>query len=127
MALNEVYDEAFSLNYVVPASTVSGDFVVLGGVAAATSPSGIIGVAETTGKVGDDSALYATLRHIGVFKGTTTDTTAIAVGAPVYLASAAKRGTALTGTATSNYFVGYATKAKGTTSGAQPIAVRINN
>lgn len=127
MALNEVYAEAESLSYVVPSATVSGDFVVLGGVNASTSATGIVGVAETSAKLGDDTNYYATLRHVGVFNGTTTDTSAIAVGAPLYLASAATRGTALTATATSNKFVGYAARAKGSTTGTQTIAVRINN
>jgi predicted RecA/RadA family phage recombinase len=128
MALNEIYAEADNLDYVVPASTVSGDFVVLGGVAASTNATGIVGVAQTTGRAGlDGSTLYATLAHKGVFTGTTTDTAAITVGTPLYLASAAKRGTALTATATSNYFVGYAARAKGATTGTQTIYVRINN
>lgn len=114
MALNEVYAEADSLNYVVPNATVSGDFVVLGG---------IVGVAEVDAKLGADSAYYSTLRHKGVFTGTTAD--AVTVGAALYLASAATRGTALTTTATSNKLVGYAVKAKA--SGAGSIAVRINN
>jgi hypothetical protein len=120
MALNEVYAEADSLNYVVPASTVTGNFVVLGGVAAQTGVTGIVGVAEVDGKTGDDGALYATLRHVGVFTGTT-----VAVGAPLYLASAAKRGTALTTTATANYFVGRAVKSKSGVAGN--VHVRINN
>jgi len=123
MALNEVFAEADSLNYVVPASTVSGNFVVLGGVAAQTGVTGIVGVAEIDGKTGDDGALYATLRHVGVFTGTTAD--AVAVGAPLYLASAAKRGTALTTTATANYFVGRAVKSKSGVAGN--VHVRINN
>lgn len=114
MALNEVYAEADSLNYVVPSATVSGDFVVLGS---------IVGVAEVDAKQGADSSYYATLRHVGVFTGTTAD--AVTVGAPVYLASAATRGTALTTTATSNKLVGYAVKAKGATAGN--VLVRINN
>ena len=67
--------------------------------------------------------LYATLRHVGVFIGTTAD--AVAVGAPVYLAGAVKRGTALTTTATANFFVGYAIKSK--TGVAGNVHVRINN
>ena len=127
MALNEVYAEAESLSYVVPSATVSGDFVVLGGVNASTSATGIVGVAEVSAKLGADTNYYATLRHQGVFTGTTQDTSAIAVGAPLYLASAATRGVALTATATSNKFVGYAVTAKGSTTGTQTIAVRINN
>jgi predicted RecA/RadA family phage recombinase len=128
MALNEIYAEADNLDYVVPTNTVSGDFVVLGGVAQSTSATGIVGVAQTTARAGlDGSTLYATLSHKGVFTGTTTDTAAIAVGAPIYLASGARRGTALTATNTTNYFVGYAARAKGATTGTQTIYVRINN
>lgn len=114
MALNEVYKEAESLNYVVNSATKSGDFVVLGGIR---------GVAEVDAKEGDDGAYYATLRHVGVFTGTTSE--AVAVGDALYLASAASRGTALTKTASGNKLVGYAIKAKGATAGA--VAVRINN
>lgn len=114
MAVNEIYKEADSLNYVVNSATVSGDFVVLGG---------IVGVAEVDAKEGADGAFYSTLRHKGVFTGTTSD--AVTLGAPIYLASAATRGTALTTTATSNKLVGYAVKAKA--SGAGTVAVRINN
>ena len=114
MAVNEVYAEADSLSYVVPSATVSGDFVVLGG---------IVGVAETSAKLGADTNNYATLRHVGVFTGTTSE--AVAVGDAIYLASAATRGTALTKTSSGNKLVGYAVLAKGATAG--PVAVRINN
>jgi predicted RecA/RadA family phage recombinase len=127
MAMNEVYAEAESLSYAVNSAVVSGNFVVLGGVSASTSATGIVGVAETSAKLGADGSYYATLRHQGVFTGTTTDTSAIAVGAPLYIASGATYGSALTATSTSNKFVGYAYTAKGSTTGTQTIAVRINN
>lgn len=114
MALNEVYKEAESLSYPVNSAVKSGMFVVLGG---------IVGVAEIDAKEGEDGNHYATLRHIGVFTGTTAE--AVAVGDALYLASAATYGTALTKTATGNKLVGYAIKAKGATAGA--VAVRINN
>jgi len=116
MALNEVYANGESLNYVVPAATVSGDFVVLGG---------IVGVAETSAELSADTNYYATLRHIGVFIGTTDD--AVTVGAPIYLASGATRGTALTTDSDtgSNELVGYAIEAKGGVAGN--VKVRINN
>ena len=114
MALNEVYANGESINYVVPSATVTGDFVVLGG---------IVGVAETSAALGSDSAYHATLRHIGVFTGTTSE--AVAVGDALYLASAATRGTALTKTVGSNKFVGYAIEAKGAVAGN--VKVRINN
>lgn len=114
MALNEVYAEAESLDYPVNAAVVSGDFVVLGSIR---------GVAETSAKTGADGNTYATLRHVGVFTGTTAD--AVAVGAAVYLASAATYGQALTTTASGNKLVGYAVRAKGATAGN--VHVRINN
>jgi len=114
MALNEVYADGESLNYVVNSAVTSGDFVVLGG---------IVGVAETDAALGADSSYYATLRHIGVFRGTTED--AVTVGAAIYLASEATYGTALTTTATDNELVGYAIKAKGAVAG--DVFVRINN
>ena len=114
MALNEVYVDGESLNYPVNQAVTSGMFVVLGG---------IVGVAETSAAQGADSAYYATLRHIGVFRGTTSD--AVTVGAAIYLASEATYGTALTTTATDNEFVGYAIKAKGAVAG--DVFVRINN
>tara|TARA_R110000796_G_scaffold64839_1_gene150028 strand:+ start:3841 stop:4209 length:369 start_codon:yes stop_codon:yes gene_type:complete len=122
MALNEVYANGESISYPVNAAVVSGNFVVLGGTAGAVS-SGIVGVAETSAVVAADTLSYATLRHIGVFTGTTAE--AVAVGDALYLASAATRGTAMTKTATSNYFVGHAIEAKG--AGAGKVQIRINN
>ncbi len=114
MALNEVYANGESINYPVNAAVTSGMFVVLGG---------IVGVAETSAALGDDAAYYATLRHIGVFTGTTAE--AVAVGDALYLASAATYGTALTKTVGSNEFVGYAIEAKSAVAGN--VKVRINN
>jgi len=114
MALNEVYANGESLNYVVNSAVKSGDFVVLGG---------IVGVAETDAEVGPDTLSYSTLRHIGVFRGTTA--VAVTVGAPIYLASAATYGTAMTTTEGSNKLVGYAIRAKGAVAG--DVFVRINN
>ena len=116
MALNEVYANGESLTYPVNENVASGDFVVLGG---------IVGVAETSAVEGDDSNHYATLRHIGVFRGTTSD--AVSVGDAIYLASNATYGTALTtdDDTGSNEFVGYAIKAKGAVAG--DVHVRINN
>tara|TARA_S200002703_G_C3777874_1_gene239546 strand:- start:1206 stop:1550 length:345 start_codon:yes stop_codon:yes gene_type:complete len=114
MALNEVYANGESLAYPVNSAVASGDFVVLGG---------IVGVAETDAKLGDDTLYYATIRHIGVFRGTTAD--AVTVGAAIYLASGATYGTALTTTVGSNELVGYAVKAKGAVAG--DVHVRINN
>jgi predicted RecA/RadA family phage recombinase len=115
MALNEVYKDGNSLNYVVNQNVESGDFVWLA--------AGIRGVAETDAELGADGSYYATIRHIGVFRGTTAD--AAAIGAPIYLASGATYGTALTTTVGSNKLVGYAIRAKGAVAG--DVFVRINN
>lgn len=125
MALNEIYRDGESISYKVNSAVVSGDFVVLGGTAGATgaASTGIVGVAETDAKLGEDGNYYATLRHIGVFTGTTS--AAAAPGTALYLASAATYGTALSTTATSNYFVGYAINTKGATAG--DVQVRVNN
>jgi predicted RecA/RadA family phage recombinase len=114
MALNEVYVNGESLSYPVNSSVESGDFVVLGG---------IVGVAETSAKEGADGDHYATLRHIGVFRGTTAE--AVDVGDAIYLASAATFGTAMTKTVGSNKLVGYAVQAKSAVAG--DVFVRINN
>ncbi len=114
MALNEVYANGESINYAVNSAVESGDFVVLGG---------IVGVAETDAELAADTNYYATLRHIGVFTGTTSD--AVAVGDAIYLASAATYGSALTTTVGSNELVGYAIEAKGAVAGN--VKVRINN
>ena len=116
MALNEVYANGESVNYVVNSAVESGDFVVLGG---------IVGVAETSAALGDDSAYHATLRHIGVFTGTTAD--AVTVGAAIYLADGETYGTALTtdDDEGGNSLVGYAIEAKGAVAGN--VKVRINN
>lgn len=118
MALNEVFRNADELSYSFGTSNpniASGDFVFI--------TAGLKGVAETASALRPDGTYRATIRHIGVFTGTTAD--AVTVGAPIYLAGAATKGTALTTTATSNNLVGYAIAAKG--AGAGTIAVRINN
>ena len=125
MALNEVYKNADSISYRVNSAVRSGMFVVLGGTAGATgaAATGVRGVAETDAILGADGYYYATIRHIGAFNGTTAAATS--PGTALYLASAATYGTALSTTATSNYFVGYAIDTKGATAG--DVAVRINN
>ena len=114
MATNEYITNADSLNYPVDADVVSGDFVVLGSLR---------GVAEVVATEGDDGVFYCTLRHVGVFIGTTAD--AVTVGAPLYLAGGETFGQALTTTATDNELVGHAYRAKG--AGAGNVYVRINN
>lgn len=123
MAMNEVYANGESLSYAVNSAVRSGMFVTLGGTAGSVNGTGIIGVAETDATLGDDGLYYATLRHIGVFTGTTA--VATTPGTALYLASAATYGTALTATATSNFHVGHAISTKDATAGS--VAVRINN
>ena len=125
MATNEIYRDGFALSYKVNSAVESGMFVVLGGTAGATgaASTGIVGVAETDAELGADGNYYATLRSIGVFTGTTAAATS--PGTALYLASAATYGTALSTTATSNFFVGYAINTKGATAG--DAFVRVNN
>lgn len=118
MALNEIYKDGDSLPINFGTSDpgiVSGEFVSLS--------ASVYGVAETTATERPDGDWYATIRFKGVFAGTTSD--AVTVGAPIYLASAATNGTALTTTSSSNRLVGYAVAPKG--SGAGAVWVRVNN
>jgi hypothetical protein len=125
MAKNEIYRDGEAIPYAVNSAVRSGMFVVLGGTAGATgaASTGIVGVAETDAVVGEDGLYYATLRHVGVFTGTTAAATS--PGTALYLASAATYGTALVTSATNNFFVGYAIATKGATAGNA--LVRVNN
>jgi hypothetical protein len=125
MALNEIYRDGEAISYKVNSAVESGMFVALGGTAGATgaASTGIVGVAETDAALGADGNYYATLRHIGVFTGTTAAATS--PGFMLYIAGGSSYGTALTTTATSNYFVGYAINTKGATAGE--VFVRVNN
>jgi predicted RecA/RadA family phage recombinase len=123
MALNEIYRDGEAIAYKVNSAVRSGMFVCLGGTAGSVGGTGIVGVAETDAVVGEDGNYYATLRHIGVFTGTTAS--AVAPGTALYLASAATYGTALTTTATSNFHVGHAINTKGAVAGEA--LVRVNN
>jgi predicted RecA/RadA family phage recombinase len=119
MALNEIYANGESLNYAVDAEVKSGDFVVL--YDSLRGEPSLVGVAEVDAKLGADELSYATLRHIGVFTGTSED--AIEVGQKVYLASGFF-GSELFANPGS-YAVGIAIKAKD--AGAGEVYVRINN
>lgn len=117
MALNQIYKDADGLSYnlgSVDPGIASGDFVVLGG---------IVGAAETDAELRADGNYWVTLRHVGVFAGTTAD--AVDVGDAIYLAAAATSGTALTITDVGNQLVGYAIAAKGAVAG--DVWVRVNN
>ena len=88
---------AFSnpLNFVLTAAVASGDVVVAGS---------IVGVAETSGEIGDTIALDTE----GVHRLTKTDSAhTYTVGAKVYATSAG----AITSTASGNKLIGYAVAA----------------
>lgn len=88
----------------VTADTASGSPVVVGS---------LVGVALTKEGEGNNPDGYATVALDGRTEQPVTTTTAVAIGAPVYITSAY----ALTPTATSNTLFGYAITAKGTTAG----------
>lgn len=119
MALNQIYKDADGLSYNLGSANpaiVSGDFVVLGSIR---------GVAETDAELRADGNYWVTLRHVGVFAGTTA--AAVTVGAPLYIAAGATKGQALvtTDNAGANKLVGYAVAAKGAVAG--DVWVRVNN
>lgn len=118
MSKNEIYRDGHSISYsfgTANPSIVSGQFVFI--------TANLRGVAETDSALRSDGNYWATIRHIGVFSGTTAD--AVTVGQALYLAGGVTKGTALTTVATANNLVGYAAQAKG--AGAGNVAVRINN
>lgn len=88
----------------VTADTPSGSPVVVGS---------LVGVALTAEGEGGNDAGEATVGMGGVTSQPVTTTTAVAVGAPVYITSAY----ALTPTASGNTLFGHALTAKGTTAG----------
>lgn len=116
MALNEIFVDADSLDYEVPATVESGDLVAVGG---------IIGVAETDAAQGDDGLFYATLRHKGVFAFDLTG--AVTAGQAIYGVTADLAGgvTTVQTSDTDATLVGHAIRAKGT--GAGTVWVRVNN
>ena len=129
MALNEILRDGFSVSYsfgTTNPGVASGDFVTL----SAAAPGTLHGVAETTATLREDGNFYATIRHIGVFSGTTTDTAAIPRGTSLFLTAANAPGATVVTAAPAagaNFFIGVAAEAKGSTTGSQPIKVRVNN
>lgn len=117
MAVNEIFVNADSLDYVVTSDVESGDLVAVGG---------IIGVAENDAYLGDDGAYHATLRHKGVFAFDITGT--VTAGATIYALTAdLGDGTKTVSTSSSNgTAVGKAYRAKAA-SGAGTVWVRVNN
>lgn len=111
MATNQKFRGNRTRSLPVTADTASGSPVVVGS---------LVGVALTAEGEGGNAAGYATVALDGAFDLAVGTTTAVAVGAPVYITSAY----ALTPTATSNTLFGYALEAKGTTAG-EVIAVEI--
>jgi len=129
MALNEILRDGFSVSYSFGSSDpgiASGDFVSL----SVAAPGALFGVAEVAATLREDGNYWATIRHIGVFGATTTDTAAIARGANLYLTAANAPGAAVVTAAAAsgaNFLIGVAAEAKGSTTGSQPIKVRVNN
>jgi predicted RecA/RadA family phage recombinase len=115
MALNEIYANGESLNYSFNFGLYAGEFVVFG--------ENLRGVAETDAVLREDSNMHATIRHVGVFTGTSQD--AFELGDPVYLASGVSFGSELTSSDAGNKLVGYAVRAKDAVAGK--VYVRINN
>jgi len=129
MALNEILRDADSVAYSFGSSNpgiASGDFVSL----ETTAPGTLHGVAEVAATLREDGNYWATIRHTGVFSGTTTDTAAIVRGAKLYLTAANAPGASVVTAAAAagaNFLIGVAIEAKGSTTGSQPIKVRVNN
>jgi len=129
MALNEILRDGFSVSYSFGTSDpgiVSGDFVSL----EASAPGTLFGVAEIDATLRENGTYCASVRHIGVFGATTTDTAAIARGAKLYITAANAPGSAVVTAAAAagaNFLIGVAAEAKGSTTGSQPIKVRVNN
>lgn len=104
MATNMLRGPERTASLPVTADTVSGSPVVVGS---------LVGVALTAEGEGGNPDGYATVGMGGRTEQAVTTTTAVAIGAPVYITSAY----ALTPSATSNTLFGHAITAKGTTAG----------
>lgn len=115
MATNEVFRDADKLSLPVPDGTLSGAPVRVGAFT-----TGLNGVTETSEGGAGNAEGYATVWLSGGHEVPVGTTTALAVGAPVYITS----GNALTPTATGNQLFGHALTAKGTTAGVL-VVVRV--
>lgn len=106
MATNVLRGPDRTASLPVTASTPSGSPVVVGS---------LVGVALTKEGGGGNPAGYATVGLSGRIKNAVTTTTAVAIGAPVYI-TAAYALTPSDGSGANKLF-GYAITAKGTTAG----------
>lgn len=104
MATNMLRGPYRTASLPVTADTLSGSPVVVGS---------FVGVALTKEGEGNNPDGYATVALDGRVEHAVTTTTAVAVGAPVYITSAY----ALTPSASGNTLFGHAITAKGTTAG----------
>lgn len=104
MAKNMIHGPYRTRTLPVTANTASGSPVVVGS---------LVGVALTDEGKGGNVDGEATVALDGTTRQAVGTTTAVAIGAPVYITSAY----ALTPTSTSNVLFGYALTAKGTTAG----------
>jgi len=115
MATNEIFRDADHLSLPVPAGTVSGDPVTIGG---------LHGVAETTRGEGGNPTTHASVWLKGAHRFTVD--AAVTVGAPVYHAGTADtREAGLTTTKPSDGNTDPFGHAIETTTDAGPAAVRI--
>lgn len=131
MARNEVYKDADYLSLPVPVGTKSGAPVRVGGlngVAQVDEPTAYL-AAQTTPAYNEapssNKAGYASVALKGAWRLPVATTTALAVGAPVYIITASNTLTT-TDNSAANPLFGHALSAKGTTAG-QAIIVRIAN
>lgn len=97
-------DPSDKVSLPVPADTPSGAPVLVGS---------LVGVTATAEGKGGNPEGYASVWLGGAYRLAVATTTAVAVGAPVYITS----GNSVTATATGNTLFGYALQAKGTTAG----------
>lgn len=131
MAKNEVYKEADYLSLPVATGALSGSPVRIGGL------NGVLQTNEGSVDNPDvathpynqapssNKAGYASVALKGAFRIPVATTTALAVGAPVYIITASNTLTT-TDNSAANPLFGHALSAKGTTAN-QPVIVRIAN
>lgn len=104
MAKNMIFPAQRTRSLPVTANTKSGSPVVVGS---------LVGVALTDEGAGGNVDGYATVALDGATSQAVGTTTAVTIGAPVYITAAY----ALTPSASGNTLFGYALSAKGTTAG----------
>lgn len=128
MARNEVYKDADYLSLPVPTGALSGSPVRVGGL------NGVLqtneGSVDTGSNTYDTAASsnkdgYASVALKGAWRIPVATTTALTIGAPVYIVTASNTLTT-TDNSGANPVFGYALSAKGTSAG-QTVIVRIAN